>query len=55
MFAGTTAASTFTDILVDNLDGTTDGLGANTDGFDVSASDVRESIYSIISHRTLER
>ncbi|KAE9404567.1 polygalacturonase [Gymnopus androsaceus JB14] len=37
---GTTAASTFTDILVDNLDGTTDGLGANTDGFDVSASDV---------------
>ncbi|KAE9404601.1 hypothetical protein BT96DRAFT_955562 [Gymnopus androsaceus JB14] len=29
-----------TDILVDNLDGDTDSLGHNTDGFDVSASDV---------------
>ncbi|KAJ3903176.1 polygalacturonase [Lentinula edodes] len=35
---GTTGTSSFTDILVDNLDGAE--LGHNTDGFDVSASDV---------------
>ncbi|GAW00933.1 polygalacturonase [Lentinula edodes] len=35
---GTTGTSSFTNILVDNLDGAS--LGANTDGFDVSASDV---------------
>ncbi|VDB91724.1 unnamed protein product [Peniophora sp. CBMAI 1063] len=38
---GTTGGSaTFSDVLVDNKDGDTDSLGHNTDGFDVSASDV---------------
>ncbi|KAJ3898351.1 polygalacturonase [Lentinula edodes] len=35
---GTTSTSSFTNVLVDNLDGTS--LGKNTDGFDVSASDL---------------
>ncbi|KAJ3889991.1 polygalacturonase [Lentinula edodes] len=35
---GTTSTSSFTNILVDNLDGAS--LGKNTDGFDVSASDL---------------
>ncbi|KAH8826080.1 polygalacturonase [Flagelloscypha sp. PMI_526] len=33
-------AATFTGFLVDNLDGDTNSLGHNTDGFDVSADDV---------------
>ena len=38
---GTTGGSAvFSDVLVDNKDGDTDSLGHNTDGFDVSASDV---------------
>ncbi|KZV65706.1 glycoside hydrolase family 28 protein [Peniophora sp. CONT] len=38
---GTTGGSAvFSDVLVDNADGDTGSLGHNTDGFDVSASDV---------------
>ena len=33
-------STTISDVLVDNLDGDTDDLGHNTDGFDLSASDV---------------
>ncbi|KIK54403.1 glycoside hydrolase family 28 protein [Collybiopsis luxurians FD-317 M1] len=44
---GTTATSSFTDVLVDNSDGA--ALGANTDGFDVSASDLTISGCTVLN------
>ncbi|KAF9056768.1 endopolygalacturonase 2 precursor [Rhodocollybia butyracea] len=51
---GTTATSSFTDVLVDNSDGNAlgsdgDPIGANTDGFDVSASDVTISGSTVLN------